>query len=57
MPACFILSYNWTNLNVDLKPSNTNYDSNSELEVEDKEAEIEHSQSTIYDVKAITAKK
>ena len=57
MPACFILSYNGTNLNVDLKLSNANYDSNSELDVEDKEAEIEHSQSTIYDGKAITAKK
>ena len=57
MPACFILSYNGTNLNVDLMSSNTKYDSNSELDVKDKEAEIEHSQSTIYDVKAITAKK
>ena len=59
IPACVILSFNGTNLSVDLRPFKSDFDTNNEPDIDEIDAEIEQNNSIIYyiNIKAITAKK
>ena len=55
--ACYILSFNWVNLHVDLKSSLSDIDSNKDLHICNRDSKEGEDLSTVYDIKAITFKK